>query len=72
MMSVSAFSPPSTSCRNFRLPEDAITPRLFSSSSRLMPMPLSLTVSRRSSLLMDSRISNWSRVRPTLSSVRLR
>ena len=35
----------SASCRaNFAVPEPAMVPRLATSSSRLMPMPLSVTV----------------------------
>ena len=43
------------------LSEWAIVPRFFSSSSELMPMPLSETVSVRASLSKATRIFNSSR-----------
>ena len=71
MMSIAAsscsFSPrPSL---NFSEPLRAMTPRLLSSSSFVMPMPLSDTVIVRASLSGVTRILKSLRAMPTFSSV---
>ena len=53
------------------LPEWAMVPRFCSNSSRVMPMPLSETVSIRFSLSRVSRMRKSSRFIPTEVSVRL-
>ena len=50
----------------------AMTPRFCSSSSFVMPMPLSETVMVRASSSMETSMRKSSRLMPTLSSVRER
>ena len=71
MMSVSAaeFSSPACSALKAMEPLLAMTPRFCSSSSRVMPMPLSLTVRVLASLSAVMNMRKSSRFMPTVSSV---
>ena len=72
MMSMSAFSfaASSMSFLKARVPDWAMTPRLFSISSAVMPMPLSETVRTLFSRSAVRRMKKSLRSMPTLSSVR--
>jgi hypothetical protein len=67
--SAPGFSPALMSALKALEPDLAMTPRLFSASSLVMPMPLSMTVMVRAVLSSSTRILNSSRFTPTLSSV---
>ena len=71
-MSMSSPCCSALSVLNARLSECAIVPRFLSSSSLVMPMPLSDTVTVRASLSNDTRIARSSLPTSTSLSVKLR
>ena len=64
-------APAAVSVLNCSLPEWAMVPRLRSSSSSVMPMPLSLTVMVRASLSKPTSMASVERSTCMLGSVRL-